>query len=179
VIYVALVVLFFVMRNGDWTDEPRGLVAFYACASLAFFLVRDIWRYGNDAMRWIEGGEAEKAVAAELDLLRADGWLVAHNLKREGRGNLDHFVRGPSGAYAIETKSGRYRVSDRGQAISNAVWAKETFGVRCDGRPVHWGKPASVAQSGEARKRDCLGHGRRPAPQVDLGATGFCLVDPA
>jgi hypothetical protein len=42
----------------------------------------------------------------------------------------DHFVSGPYGAYAIETKHGRNRAADRNQAIANAVWAKEKFGLR-------------------------------------------------
>jgi hypothetical protein len=100
------------------------------CAAVAFYLVRDIWRYGNEAMRWILGGEAEQRVAAELDPLRDQGRLVVHNVDRDGRGNVDHFINGPTGAYAIETKSGRYHATDRGQAISNAVWAKERFELR-------------------------------------------------
>jgi hypothetical protein len=42
----------------------------------------------------------------------------------------DHFLTGPTGAFAIETKSGKYRAVDRGQAVSNAIWAREKFGER-------------------------------------------------
>jgi hypothetical protein len=126
-IYLVIVVLFFVMKNNHWTRDERGRVAFYASAALAAFLVRDIWRYGNEASNWILGGKTEALVAEELHELRQHGWLVVHNVVRDGRGNVDHFVSGPSRAYAIETKSGKYRPTDRGQAISNAIWAKEKF----------------------------------------------------
>jgi hypothetical protein len=69
-------------------------------------------------------------VASALEPLRERGWTIAHNIPREGRGNVDHFVSGPTRSFAIETKSGKYRAADRGQAISNAIWAKEKFGKR-------------------------------------------------
>src|SRR5947208_3275234 len=129
VIYVLLVYLFFVMRQEHWTRDRHGLVAFYASAGLSIFLIREMWRSGNEAQRWMRGGEAEQAVGAELDRLREQGWFVIHNVARDF-GNVDHFVAGPVGAFAIETKSGRHRSADRGQAVSNAVWAKGRFGAR-------------------------------------------------
>jgi hypothetical protein len=129
-IYGLLIYGFFVMAHEHWTRDRRGLVAFYASAGLALFLLRDIHRYGNDAVNYLIGGEEEEAVAVELDRLRDDGWLVLHNVLRVGGGNVDHFLKGPYGAYVVETKSGRHRVADRGQTISNAIWAKRQFGER-------------------------------------------------
>jgi hypothetical protein len=57
------------------------------------------------------------------------GWIT-HNIKKDRGGNVDHFLSGPSGAFAIETKRGSERAADRNQAIWNAVWAKEKFGLR-------------------------------------------------
>ena len=129
-IYTALTVLLFAMSLGEWSRDSHGRVAIYATAGLAFYLARDISRYGNESMQWWAGGDAETRVAHELDQLRAHGFTVVHNLDRDGRGNVDHFVTGPTGAYAIETKSGKYRASDRGQTVSNAAWAKRKFGER-------------------------------------------------
>jgi Nuclease-related domain len=131
-VYVLLVYGWFVMRSEHWTRDRHGLVAFYATAGLAIFLVRDIRQLGNEADRWLRGGETEEAVAAELDPLREEGWVAVHNVVRDdGGGNVDHFVSSPDGvAFAIETKAGRLRAADRGQAISNAIWAKEKFGAR-------------------------------------------------
>jgi hypothetical protein len=129
-IYIAVTVLLFAMRGWEWESRAHESVAFYATGAVAFFLAREILRYGKEADRWWAGSAAEARVAAELERLREEGWLVVHNLDRDGRGNVDHFVSGPSGAYAIETKSGRYRAADRGQAIGNALWAREKFGER-------------------------------------------------
>jgi hypothetical protein len=51
-------------------------------------------------------------------------------VRKDGGGNVDHFVSGPTGAFAIETKRGANRAAARNQAISNAVWAKDKFGSR-------------------------------------------------
>src|SRR5918912_784587 len=67
-------------------------------------------------------------VGQELEPLREQGWFVTHNLKMDWGGNLDHLVIGPAGAYAIETKSGRFRRADAAQAVRGAIWAKQKFG---------------------------------------------------
>ena len=48
----------------------------------------------------------EREVERVLDSLRAEGWVVTHDIAKEGGGNIDHFVKGPFGAFAIETKAG-------------------------------------------------------------------------
>jgi hypothetical protein len=131
-VYVVLVYGWWVMQREHWTRDRQGLVAFYATAGLAVFLLREIRQLGNESERWLKGSETEEAAAARLDPLRAEGWVIVHNVLRDdGGGNVDHFASSPTGiAFAIETKSGRPRVVDRGQAISNAIWAKEKFGAR-------------------------------------------------
>jgi hypothetical protein len=93
-------------------------------------LIRDARRIGDDAINWLLGGDMEVAVARKLDVLRDEGWLITHDVKKDFAGNVDHFVSGPTGAFAIETKRGQGRASDRNQAVANAVWAKEKFGQR-------------------------------------------------
>jgi hypothetical protein len=129
-IYLLIVVVFFVMWREHWTRDRHGTVAVYALAGLAFFLVRDCLRLIKDADNWWLGSEMEREVARHLDELRAEGWSVVHDLPRDRGGNIDHFLTGPYGAFAIETKRGRDRAGSRGQAVSNAVWAKEKFGER-------------------------------------------------
>lgn len=129
-IYVLIVVLFFVMWREHWTRDRHGTVAVYALAGLAFFLVRDCLRLIKDSDNWWLGSEMERQVASHLDELRAEGWSVVHDLPRDRGGNVDHYVTGPRGAFAIETKRGRDRSGARSQAVSNAVWAKEKFGER-------------------------------------------------
>jgi hypothetical protein len=105
-------------------------VAFWDLAGLAFFLAREIWRVGGDAGNWFVGSETEREVARLLDPLRAQGWLVTHDVRKDGGGNVDHFLSGPTGAIAIEAKRGANRASSRNQAVANAVWTKEKFGQR-------------------------------------------------
>jgi nuclease-like protein len=129
-IYCVVTALLILGRFQDWTDDTPGTVASYALAGLAFYLFLHMRRVGDEAERWLRGGDMEARVARELDPLRDSGWVVTHDLKREHGGNVDHFVHGPHGAFVIETKSGKPRAADRGQALSNAVWAKSKFGER-------------------------------------------------
>jgi hypothetical protein len=129
-IYGTLVYFFFVARREHWSRHTSGTVAVWAMAGLAVYLVRDILRLGEGANRWLLGSDMEREVARLLDPLREEGWIVTHDIKKDRGGNVDHFVSGPNGAYAIETKRGSARAADRNQAIWNAVWAKEKFGLR-------------------------------------------------
>jgi hypothetical protein len=130
VILVVVLALLWVVDRRDWTDGTPGLIASYALSGLAIYLLRDVARYADEAVDYFIGGDAERRVAKVLEPLRELGWTIAHNVPREHRGNLDHFLTGPTGAFAIETKSGKYRAVDRGQAVSNAIWAREKFGER-------------------------------------------------
>lgn len=129
-IYLLIVVFMFLAWLGHWTHDRHGTVAVYALASLAFFLGRDFVRLSKESDNWWIGSEMEREVASHLEKLRAEGWSIAHDLPRDGGGNVDHFVTGPQGAFVVETKRDRNRAGSRGQAVSNAVWAKEKFGER-------------------------------------------------
>jgi hypothetical protein len=128
-IYCTIVYFFFVAQHEHWSHDTRGTVAVWAMCGLGFYLIRDVLREGDVATRHLLGSDREREVAAILDPLRDEGWIVTHNIKKDRGGNVDHFVSGPYGAYAIETKHGRGRAADRNQAVSNAVWAKEKFGL--------------------------------------------------
>jgi hypothetical protein len=173
VIYVGITVLLFVMQQQHWVRDTHGLVAVYATSAVAFFLTREIWRLGNESNRWWIGSAAEERVAAALDQLRDHGWMVVHNLDRDGRGNVDHFVTGPAGAYAIETKSGRHRAADRGQTISNAVWAKEKFAER-------WVTPVLCVGTDPPAQPTMLRHGNASLWVLGPGQlTEWMLAQPA
>ncbi|MEX2516756.1 MAG: nuclease-related domain-containing protein [Gammaproteobacteria bacterium] len=55
-------------------------------------------------IRYVHAINAELAVAQELEVLKADGCHVFHDLQTD-KFNLDHVVVGPGGVYCIETKS--------------------------------------------------------------------------
>jgi hypothetical protein len=53
---------------------------------------------------WGEGARGEFQVGEELERLHKEGFYIFHDWY-SGRGNVDHFVVGPQGIFAIETKS--------------------------------------------------------------------------
>jgi hypothetical protein len=50
------------------------------------------------------GAQGEEHVGGLLDALAGEGWEVIHDASL-GRGDLDHIVIGPAGAFTVETKS--------------------------------------------------------------------------
>lgn len=67
---------------------------------------------------WAVGAEGERKTASYLEPLRAEGYVILHDRKVTGYGgNLDHFVIGPTGLWAIETKSLRGKVEIRGDTL--------------------------------------------------------------
>jgi Nuclease-related domain len=130
-IYVAVLGVFVFAAVQHWaTLDARGRVAIWGLAGFAWLLYREMDRRGDEAINWLKGTRAEESVGARLDQLRSEGWEVVHNLKKDFGDNVDHVAWSERGAYAIETKSGRFRHRDLPQAIANAVWVKEKFGAR-------------------------------------------------
>lgn len=85
---------------------------------------------------WGEGARGEFRVGEELDKLHKDGFHVFHDWY-SGRGNVDHFVVGPQGVFAIETKSWDGEISCAGGALLR------------DGKPLYGKDPLKQAK-GEA-----------------------------
>jgi hypothetical protein len=167
--------LFVVMQTEHWASDRQGRVAIWALLGFSLFLAREVYRVGEDAYKWLLGSDTEREVARELDPLRDEGWLITHDIRKDFGGNVDHFLTGPNGAFAIETKRGRSRTSDRGQAISNAIWAKRKFGLRfvtailCVGTDP----PATPEQHGPVwvvGKEQLLEFLREPSPHPDRSA---------
>jgi hypothetical protein len=113
-----------------WQRDARGSIAIFALCGMEILLLMEIQRRGNSALNWLIGGQAEKRVGAELEPLRDEGWLVIHRLVKDLGGDVDHVVCGPHGAYAIETKSGRFAWRQVGQAQGGANFAQYKLGLR-------------------------------------------------
>jgi hypothetical protein len=130
-IYVAAVYGFFVIRHDLPNNARAAVVADFALAGLCFLLIAELNRSSEEALNWIQGSRAERAIGAELTVLESQGWLVLHGYKKDRGGDIDHILCGPNGAFIIETKSHRYRAGDLRQARTNAWWLREKLGVRC------------------------------------------------
>jgi hypothetical protein len=79
-------------------------------------------RYAAKHFRMLGGAIAEREVGETLnELLREPGWVVMHDIERQGEGNIDHLVSGPTGVYLIETKARRYLDAQLGKAMGQAL----------------------------------------------------------
>jgi hypothetical protein len=129
-IYAVLLGIFWIANRDHWSKDRQGIVAVYASAGLAFFLAGEMIKRGDDALDWLQGSDAEVKVANVLNGFRERDWDVVHDVKKDHSGNVDHLVLARHIAFAVETKSGRESSRARGQALSNAAWAKEKYGRR-------------------------------------------------
>lgn len=96
-------------------------IAFVLAAAIALAtLLWMPWRYkrfSRDIRNALLGLQGERAVAARLAELGADGYIILHDLELPAadgfpaRGNIDHVAIGPAGVICIETKT-RAKVGD-------------------------------------------------------------------
>ncbi len=88
-----------------------------ALAGVLVALLLLLWLIGRSLAKQLEGWRnrylgyfGERVVAEALEPLKREGFLVFHDVpagERGARFNLDHVVVGPSGIFAIETKTRR------------------------------------------------------------------------
>jgi hypothetical protein len=64
-----------------------------------------------EVANWGRGARGERRTAEVLGALELEGWRVEHDLQRPRGGNVDHLVRGPHGAFLLDTKTVRGRAS--------------------------------------------------------------------
>jgi hypothetical protein len=86
---------------------------FYAGLALGAAATMYAWAMDSPP-EWIErkrrGRDGERRTERQLRPLEREGWAVAHDVDSQ-RGNFDHVVVGPKGAYLLETKTLRGRVT--------------------------------------------------------------------
>lgn len=129
-IYAAAVWGLFMIRHDLGGKARAGVIGDFAIAGLCFMLLGELNRSGDATLRWFKGAHAERANGANLNTLKQKGWLVLHGYKRDRGGDIDHVVCGPTGVYAIESKSYGFRSGDIRQTAINAWWLRETLGIR-------------------------------------------------
>lgn len=83
----------------------------------------------DDAFHWIGGGSSERAVGEALEALRAEGFIVMHDIEQAGEGNIDHLVSGPRGVFLIETKHRGYLPNRMTKAKRQAAKLAGELGV--------------------------------------------------
>jgi hypothetical protein len=100
---------------------------------IAFVYRAEIFRSGDRAGNYVIGLESEQIVRDALAPLEPRHF-VRHDVSLPSGGNLDHVVCGPTGAFAIETKTRRYLKLDLPIARRRALWLSKQL----DG---HWVTP--------------------------------------
>lgn len=127
-------------------SQPRmhgpALIAVPVITTLvAWGTFRWIWQALEKWRSYNLGFEGERFVGAELDLLAAAGFQVCHDVPF-GKWNIDHVVVGPTGIWAVETKSRRMPAAD-GRKID---W---TVRVHADALEFPWGRDRSGLEQAE------------------------------
>lgn len=92
--------------NVDWTAMRFGVGDAIIALVAVVLLGWSVWRiihHGRARRAYLEGLQAELAVAQCLTPLIAEGAMVFHDFPTD-RGNIDHIVIGRSAVFAIETK---------------------------------------------------------------------------
>ena len=146
------------VRTGSF-GHPSALLVYGAvmAGSFAYFIVKVI-RLATKRQRLRDAADAEQATGQELEQLKSVGYRVFHDVQA-GKFNLDHVVVGPSGVYAIETKSrlkprnimgtqGSTVISD-GQRLKFPDWT-ETRPLEQARRQARWLKERIGAAAGES-----------------------------
>ena len=127
--FVIVLVLLFESAFETWSHYRMGAVAIFALCGLEAMLALELERQTDTLINQRRGAQGEEIVRQELDVLRDEGWLVLHNYEKPYGGNVDHIAIGPHGAFAIETKAGRYRAANASQAIGSAMAVRERAGI--------------------------------------------------
>jgi hypothetical protein len=85
-------------------SPPSPLPYLFIAAAVLAYAGRKAFFIKRKIRNLEQGREGEKAVGQYLDRLRGEGYQIFHDIVAGGF-NLDHVLVGPSGVYAIETKT--------------------------------------------------------------------------
>jgi hypothetical protein len=110
-----------------WLSSREGALAGIALCAVALLAFYAAEQRSEQAMAWVLGSRAEREVGSLLNELRDDGALVFHDVELR-RGNIDHVVALPRGAYLVETKARRYEERNLKETKRRAYWLHEQIG---------------------------------------------------
>jgi hypothetical protein len=109
---VATLVVYLVVQS--FSDPRWGAAA----AAIIGFLLLGAFVNSPKMAAWREGAEGERRTARHLEGLADAGFIVFHDRRVPGYGgNLDHVAIGPTGVWAIETKSWTGKVEIDGNQL--------------------------------------------------------------
>jgi hypothetical protein len=106
-----------------------GFYVSVALMSVLVLVVRSARIGWDDAFSWIGGGCSEHAVGEALETLRAEGFIVMHDIEQADEGKIDHLVSGHSGVFLIETNHSSYLPNRVTAATRQAAKVADDLGV--------------------------------------------------
>ncbi len=148
--FLVWMVLLAVGKFGTFVSFASAIVALLVLilgmAGICYWTLRHFKLRRN----YLLGYLGERAVAEELEPLTREGYHVFHDLpveKVEGSFNLDHVVVGPTGLFAVETKTRRkgraregfddHKVFYDGRQLI-WPWAEDTYGLKQAQNEAEW-----------------------------------------
>jgi hypothetical protein len=143
IILVIPLILLPVMRGQESTVVTLAFVGFVVSFMLRLRRVSAIFRQKSQYRLGLLG---ERAVAAALQPLLAQGYDVFHDMPAQGTQkafNLDHVVIGPSGLFVVETKA-RRKIHQDAQGADHIV--------EFDGQTLRWPKGGSREEVEQAER---------------------------
>tara|TARA_Y100000589_G_scaffold23870_1_gene19689 strand:- start:2229 stop:2966 length:738 start_codon:yes stop_codon:yes gene_type:complete len=97
-----------------WMNAKISVTAvFIVCIVVVGLSAYRIWRNISQIKAIKLGWKGEVATGQLLESLRNSGFVVLHDVQTDNHGNIDHVVIGPSGIFAIETKTISMPVDDK------------------------------------------------------------------
>lgn len=102
-------------------------VGLLVCLLLMIFLMRRVFKIGDDLRNYRLGFRGERAVGEELNQLLREGCHVFHDVPMEPYGNIDHVIVAPSGIFAVETKTYRKRKAPVGRKEHEIIYDGKTL----------------------------------------------------
>jgi len=118
--------------GADRQRAPSLMVAvplfIFAALATAWFLIK-IVRTTNKLHSYRLGYAGEVAVGSALNQLMLRGYRVFHDIQGDKGFNIDHLLIGPSGVFAVETKTNTKRKKIQG---------KQAFKVMYDGKSLYF-----------------------------------------
>jgi Nuclease-related domain len=141
-VFFTFIALLEVAHYFQWLRLTPWLFVTLAIGAIAWFAYS--WFTHRKALINLRlGQDGERQVGAAIEALRANGYSVFHDVIADGF-NIDHVLVGPSGIYAIETKTRSKRVGSKdklyfdGQAVALGNGQPDTKAVDQAQRQADW-----------------------------------------
>lgn len=121
IVFTSMVATFITLLSPRSLIAPVGVIAagtaaivYIRSARKLFTLQRNLWNHRL-------GFSGERVVGEALNQLLVDGFHVFHDLPFDGF-NIDHVIVGPSGVYAVETKTRRKPADLKGPGKARVIF---------------------------------------------------------